>query len=72
VLAWDLDHIPILLRQLSEAMSDEVTSLSELEPIGAGSGVRQAFGFVGCPTPPENVECGAEHVEGDVAAKSQR
>jgi hypothetical protein len=47
VLALDLDHIPILLRQLSEAMSDEVTSLSELEPIGAGSGVRQAFGFCG-------------------------
>jgi flavin-dependent dehydrogenase len=33
--SWDLDHIPRLLRQLSEAMSDEVTWLSELEPIGA-------------------------------------
>ena len=38
---WDLDHIPMLLRQLSEAMSDEVTWLSELEPIGAAA---QAFG----------------------------
>ena len=32
---WDLDSIPVLLRQLSQAMSDEVTWLSDLEPIGA-------------------------------------
>ena len=38
---WDLDHIPILLRQLSEAMSDEVTWLSELEPI---AGAAHEFG----------------------------
>jgi 2-polyprenyl-6-methoxyphenol hydroxylase-like FAD-dependent oxidoreductase len=39
--SWDLDHIPRLLRQLSEAMSDEVTWLNELEPIGADA---QTFG----------------------------
>jgi flavin-dependent dehydrogenase len=32
--AWDLDQIPILLRQLSEAMTTEVKWLSELVPIG--------------------------------------
>ena len=32
---WDLDSIPVLLRQLSQAMGDEVTWLSDLEPIGA-------------------------------------
>jgi flavin-dependent dehydrogenase len=32
---WDLDHIPKLLRQLSEAMGEEVTALSGLEPIDA-------------------------------------
>jgi flavin-dependent dehydrogenase len=35
--AWNLDQIPMLLRQLSEAMGDEVTWLSELEPIGAAA-----------------------------------
>jgi flavin-dependent dehydrogenase len=39
---WDLDQIPMLLRQLSEAMSEEVTWLSELEPIGADA---QTFGI---------------------------
>ena len=33
--AWDLDQVPLLLRQLSEAMSEEVTLLSGLEPIDA-------------------------------------
>ena len=35
--AWDLDNIPMLLRQLSESMSAEVAWLSELEPIGAAA-----------------------------------
>jgi len=39
--AWDLDNIPMLLRQLSEAMTAEVAWLSELEPISAA-----ARGFV--------------------------
>jgi len=28
---WDLDQIPLLLRELSDSMRDEVTLLSELE-----------------------------------------
>lgn len=50
---WDLDHIPLLLRQLSEAMSDEVTWLSELEPIGADAQTCDtSYGSVECSTPP--------------------
>jgi hypothetical protein len=33
--AWDLDQVSILLRQVNEAMSDEVKLLSGLEPIDA-------------------------------------
>jgi flavin-dependent dehydrogenase len=34
---WDLDQIPLLLRELSDAMSEEVRLLSELEPIGTAA-----------------------------------
>jgi flavin-dependent dehydrogenase len=33
--AWDLDQIPVLLRQLSDDMSDEVRMLSQLDSIGS-------------------------------------
>jgi 2-polyprenyl-6-methoxyphenol hydroxylase-like FAD-dependent oxidoreductase len=35
--AWNLDQIPTLLIELSEAMNDEVTWLTELEPIGVAA-----------------------------------
>ncbi len=33
---WDLDQIPLLLLQLSDAMSEEVSLLHDLEPSDAG------------------------------------
>ena len=34
---WDLEQIPLLLRQLSDSMRDEVKLLAELEPIGTAA-----------------------------------
>ena len=34
---WDLNQIPLLLRDLSNSMSDEVNLLTELEPIGSAA-----------------------------------
>jgi 2-polyprenyl-6-methoxyphenol hydroxylase-like FAD-dependent oxidoreductase len=39
---WDLGRIPTLLRQLSQSMSEEVTWLSELGPIGAAAEFAEA------------------------------
>ena len=34
---WDLHQIPLLLRDLSDSMTDEVNLLRELEPVGSAA-----------------------------------
>jgi flavin-dependent dehydrogenase len=46
---WDLNQIPLLLRDLSDSMSDEVNLLTELEPIGASPSAA-GLAFTASPT----------------------
>jgi flavin-dependent dehydrogenase len=62
---WDLEQIPLLLRQLSDSMRDEVKLLTELEPIDTAAQRCRSLRIAASPaaTTPTATRCGVEQAQ---------